>query len=162
MDTHMDTSEMQELFNQTERIMKRCFSGLLTEQVKCHYGMLHRLHCAIEKKGQDGSIYVSQLAKLFYDTPQAVSRSLRTLEQDGLIERLSDPNDRRKTIVRFTQAGLEAHRNCEDAILEYSNAVFRRLGPERLQRLCEDHKAMLEAFEAESMEREQRKAGKLE
>lgn len=162
MDNYLDTASLHELLNRTERIMKHYFSDLLNNQVKCHYGMLHRLYCAIEKKGQDGTIYVSQLANRFYDSPQAISRSLRTLEKDGLIERLSDPQDRRKTIVRFTEAGLHAHKECESAILDYSNAVFQRLGPERLHRLYEDHEALLAAFEAESLAREQRKAGNIE
>lgn len=159
LDDYLTVSALQEMLNRTGRIMKRCFSDLLTEQERCHYGMLHRLHCAIETKGSGGQIYVSQLANLFYDTPQAISRSLRILEQDGLILRQTDTNDRRKTIVRLTPAGQQAHDACENAIMEYSNAVFRRLGPERMRSLYENHEALLAAFEAENKSREQRKEG---
>ena len=63
---------------------------------------------SIRRKGQDGAIYVSDLAKELHQPLPAISRSLRMMEQDGLIQREADPADRRKTLVRITPEGCAA------------------------------------------------------
>ena len=63
---------------------------------KCHFIMLEGVLMTIEEHGQNGSIYVSDLAAAVKQPLPAVSRALRQLEQDGLIERITDPHDRRK------------------------------------------------------------------
>ena len=65
---------------------------------KCHFIMLEGVLMTIEEHGQNGTIYVSDLAAAVKQPLPAVSRALRQLEQDGLIERITDPNDRRKTL----------------------------------------------------------------
>ena len=61
---------------------------------KCHFIMLEGVLMTIEEHGQNGTIYVSDLAAAVKQPLPAVSRALRQLEQDGLIERITDPNDR--------------------------------------------------------------------
>lgn len=129
---------------------KRCMSAVLEGKPKCHFGSLHGLAMAIEATGNNGSIYVSDLSQTLYGSPQAVSRCLRILEQDGLIERCMDPNDRRKTLVRLTPEGQQAHDACETAMQEYGTAVAARLGAERLRRMQEDLEALIAAMEAEA------------
>lgn len=70
---------------------------------KCHFIMLEGVLMTIEEHGQNGTIYVSDLAAAVKQPLPAVSRALRQLEQDGLIERITDPHDRRKTLVRPTE-----------------------------------------------------------
>ena len=50
-------------------------------------------------------IYVNDLAERLYVTKSAASKMLRQLEQRGLIERRTDPADRRNTFVCMTHAG---------------------------------------------------------
>ena len=54
---------------------------------KCHFIMLEGVLMTIEEHGQNGTIYVSDLAAAVKQPLPAVSRALRQLEQDGLIER---------------------------------------------------------------------------
>lgn len=143
-------------FSRLEKISRRCSESVLSGKPKCHFFMLHRLAAAIEQAGQDGCIPVSELSKHFYDTPQAVSRGLRILEQDGLVERIVDPADRRRTLVRLTQQGSVSHDACESAMEEYGRAVAERMGSERLRRMQEDYYALLEAMEAEALRVDQR------
>lgn len=84
---------------------KRGMRAALASQPRCRLGMLEHLHFQIEQSGQDGSIYVSELARAMRQPMPAVSRGLRLLEQDGHILRETDPNDRRKTLVRITRKG---------------------------------------------------------
>ena len=87
---------------------KRGMRAALASQPRCRLGMLEHLHFQIEQSGQDGSIYVSELARAMRQPMPAVSRGLRLLEQDGHILRETDPNDRRKTLVRITPEGEQA------------------------------------------------------
>ena len=100
---------------------------------KCHFIMLEGVLMTIEEHGQNGSIYVSDLAAAVKQPLPAVSRALRQLEQDGLIERITDPNDRRKTLVRITPEGEQARLAGEQAISGYFSRVMARLTPEELE-----------------------------
>lgn len=137
-------------FNRMNRVSRRCMESVLGGMPKCHFGMLHRLAEAIATDGQDGGIYVSDLARCLGDSPQAVSRGLRILETDGLVERCTDAADRRKTMVRLTEKGQHDHDACAQAMLDYGAAVAVRLGEERFHRMHEDIEAMLAAMEAEA------------
>ena len=94
---------------------------------KCHFIMLEGVLMTIEEHGQNGTIYVSDLAAAVKQPLPAVSRALRQLEQDGLIERITDPNDRRKTLVRPTEKWRDASRQVETAISRYFERVICRI-----------------------------------
>lgn len=145
---HSCMKDAVSFFNQVSKVAQRCMDSVLAEQPRCHFHILHRLAVAIAANGQDGSIAVSELATLLYNSPQAVSRGLRILEQDGLVERCTDPADRRKTTVRLTPQGQQDHDACEAAMQAYGAAVAARLGHERLHQMGEDFHALLEAMEA--------------
>ena len=107
---------------------------------KCHFIMLEGVLMTIEEHGQNGTIYVSDLAAAVKQPLPAVSRALRQLEQDGLIERITDPNDRRKTLVHPTEKGLDASRQVEAAISRYFERVICRIPEEQRIRVLEEVK----------------------
>ncbi len=117
--------------------------------------MLEGVLMTIEEHGQNGTIYVSDLAAAAIKQPlPAVSRALRQLEQDGLIERITDPNDRRKTLVRATETGLDASRQVEAAISRYFERVICRIPPQQRVQLFSLTGVLLEAVEAENAEQQ--------
>ena len=121
---------------------------------KCHFMMLEGVLANIEQHGKDGSIYVSDLAAAIRQPMPAVSRALRQLEQDGLIERITDPNDRRKTLVRATEKGLAASRQCETALNNYFAGVMQHLTPQQRVQFHELKDALLDAVTAENAEQQ--------
>lgn len=121
---------------------------------KCHFIMLEGVLMTIEEHGQNGTIYVSDLAAAVKQPLPAVSRALRQLEQDGLIERITDPNDRRKTLVRATEKGLAASRRCEDALNRYFERVMLRIPSEQLEQMAALKDVLLAAVEAENAEQQ--------
>ena len=131
---------------------KRGMRAALASQPRCRLGMLEHLHFQIEQSGQDGSIYVSELARAMRQPMPAVSRGLRLLEQDGHILRETDPNDRRKTLVRPTEKGLDASRQVETAISRYFERVICRIPEEQREQLFSLTGVLLEAVEAENAE----------
>ena len=117
---------------------------------KCHFIMLEGVLMTIEEHGQNGTIYVSDLAAAVKQPLPAVSRALRQLEQDGLIERITDPNDRRKTLVRITPEGERARSANEQAMNAYFARIMARLTPEELAQANAVKDALLAAIEAEN------------
>ena len=129
---------------------KRGMRAALASQPRCRLGMLEHLHFQIEQSGHDGSIYVSELARATRQPMPAVSRGLRLLEQDGHILRETDPNDRRKTLVRITPEGEQARLAGEQAINGYFSRVMARLTPEELAQMVALKDAFLAAIVAEN------------
>lgn len=149
--------ELYGLFHYIHRLTRASKQGMrtaLTHRPKCHFMMLEATLMNIEARGQNGVIYVSDLAAAIRQPVPAVSRGLRTLEQDGLIERITDPKDRRKTMVRATPKGLAASRQCEEALSQYFLGVLHHLTPEQRTQLFELKDGLLDAIEAENAEQQ--------
>ena len=94
----------------------------------------------------------------FTSTPP--TSGLRLLEQDGHILRETDPNDRRKTLVRITPQGEQARLAGEQAISGYFSRVMARLTPEELAQMVALKDAFLAAIVAENDALEQDLANK--
>ena len=146
-------------FHQLSDEAKRGMKASLEECPRCHFVMLEGVLANIEQHGTDGSIYVSDLAAAVRQPMPAVSRGLRTLEQEGLIERITDPNDRRKTLVRITPQGRAASAAGEEALVRYFSGIAHRLTPEQRQQFFELKDILLAAIEAENAEQNQRLKG---
>jgi DNA-binding MarR family transcriptional regulator len=73
--------------------------------------VLSRLH-------RDGPATASQLANGERVTAQAVGAAIGALHQRGLVERTSDPHDRRKTTISLTDPGRAAFTVREQAVID--------------------------------------------
>ena len=131
-------------------LSKRGMRTALADEPKCHFGMLEQLHMLIEQHGQDGAIYVSAIARNMHQPMPAVSRGLRLMEQEGHIVRETDPNDRRKTLVRLTPEGERVRKANEQAMNDYFARIMARLTPEQLAQANAVKDALLAAIEAEN------------
>ena len=140
-------------------LSKRGMRTALTNEPKCRFGMLQQLHMLIEQHGHDGAIYVSTIARNVHQPMPAVSRGLRMMEQEGHIARETDPNDRRKTLVRITQKGEAARQANEQAMNAYFARIMARLTPEELAQANAVKDALLDAIEAENAAMEQHLKG---
>ncbi|WP_300252210.1 MarR family winged helix-turn-helix transcriptional regulator [uncultured Subdoligranulum sp.] len=120
----MDQSQaISELFELLWQMRKTMHSAMQQVEIRCPQGqffMLERLHLA--------AVPVSALAEQTRMLPAAVSRSLRQLEDAGLAERIPDPEDHRRTLVRLTPAGEATRRAAEELLRDYMQRVIRRMG----------------------------------
>ena len=88
---------------------------------------------------------------IHFKTPSGSYQEMfRQMEQDGLVERLADPADRRKTLVRITPAGERARKANEQAMNDYFARIMARLTPEQLAQANAVKDALLAAIEAEN------------
>ena len=143
--------------SQLHTMSRRGIRGALADCPKCHFGMLENLHIIIQQRGTDGAIYVSEIARAVRQPMPAISRGLRTMEQDGSIVRETDPNDRRKTLVRITPQGEQARLQSEQALNDYFARIMARLTPEQLAQMNALRGVLLDAIEAENDAQEKKR-----
>ena len=147
---------------QLSKASKAGMRAALADCPKCHFNMLEGLLHSINCHGKDGAIYVSDLAREIRQPLPAVSRGLRLMEQDGTVVREPDPADRRKTLVRPTEKGLDASRQAEAAISRYFERVICRIPEEQREQLFSLTGVLLEAVEAENAEQQAKLKGENE
>ena len=68
---------------------------------------------------------------------QAVQQLIDGLEEDGILERLPDPEDKRGRIVRQTEAGRAAMKDADRIKLEIESGYRARIGDDEFVRLSE-------------------------
>lgn len=83
------------------------------------------------------SINVTRLAERLDASTAAVSRTLRRLEENGYLERITDKNNRRHTYVKLTDAGQQVLDDEARHIGELAARVFTRMGSEKMKTLRE-------------------------
>ncbi len=135
---------------QLSQVSRRGMRAALAGAPRCRFGALERLHYSIQRYGENGEIYVTDLARALNKPLPASSRGLRQLEQDGMVERRTDPRDRRKTLVRITPAGEQARRECEAALNAFFTRVMGRIEPARLAQMMQLRQSLIDALEAET------------
>ena len=64
--------------------------------------------------------------------PQTLSDILGTLEDDGLVDRVREPGDRRMLLVAITSTGRERYQACCDPLLAVESRLLERLAPDDL------------------------------
>ena len=57
----------------------------------------------------------------------SLSRTLNKLEELGVIERVRDDVDKRKTIIKLTELGQKRRVVAKNAVLEFNNTIFENL-----------------------------------
>lgn len=127
----MPTDDKYKLAEQFRRV--RQFMNVIPFKTRISHGefcILNIIMCG----GND--ITVSEIAAEMDVTPPAVSRSLKSLESKGLVKRETNLINRRNTMVRLTETGLDilkSSRRQMDAVMQY---VEEKMGEERKSQLC--------------------------
>lgn len=148
--------QLCELLITTERIWKTSTEGfreIFADCPPCHFELLFKICRSMSKLEKDGKVNVSDLSKAMRLIPSALSRDLRTLEKENLVERLPDPEDRRRMNVRMTEFGREVFAQYETALLSYLQCVLDRFGEDNLGSLLVLQQDLLRSFEEENIVR---------
>ncbi|MCC6623375.1 MAG: MarR family transcriptional regulator [Deltaproteobacteria bacterium] len=91
---------------------------------------------------------VSELAGKLGVSKQAVSKLVGELVGEGVLELGPDPDDARARRVRFTRRGIAAIHHGMGVFREVERELGERVGAERLARLGDDLRALLDALDA--------------
>lgn len=87
------------------------------------------------REKEAGVLTISELAEKMHTQPSAVSRTLKNLEDRGLIERTINQADRRNTYVALSERGKEKWKKMEISMEEFTTAVLSRMRKEDLEKL---------------------------
>ncbi|MFK5980224.1 MAG: MarR family winged helix-turn-helix transcriptional regulator [Rhizobiaceae bacterium] len=77
-------------------------------------------------------------------TKQAVQQHLDDLVKDGVVERIQDPNDARKKLVRLTTFGCEAHEDGNQIKQEIEKDFTRLIGKQAMKSLKQSLATIIE------------------
>lgn len=92
------------------RVVKQAVKHVRSEHAtpdiaKMGEGQYHALHCLYE----DGQMTAGDLAERCNVADPTISKMLKSLENSGLVERQTDPSNRRVVWVRLTEQGRAMH-----------------------------------------------------
>ena len=63
----------------------------------------------------------------------SLSRVLKSMEAQGLIHKVSDPNDKRSVVIRLTDAGISKRNIARQVVLDFNQSISERIGEKRTQ-----------------------------
>lgn len=67
----------------------------------------------------------------------SLSRTLKTMEEKGLIERRPNPEDGRGVIIHLTEFGREKRAYAREKVLTFNDAIRNNIDPEKLKHFYE-------------------------
>jgi DNA-binding MarR family transcriptional regulator len=65
--------------------------------------------------------------------PTSLSRTLKTMEEKGLIERKEDKSDKRVVRIFLTEEGLKARYIARDVVFEFNNKIIHKIPVQDLE-----------------------------
>ena len=86
-------------------------------------------------KEQGKKITISEVAAKTHTLPQAVSRTLRGLEEKGYVERMVNQKDRRNTYVELTEEGKYVTEKTRSVMSDFGRAVMSQVDEEDMKRM---------------------------
>lgn len=128
-------AEYEEFFTIMQSFRKLNISSMLPDISHGEFGILKMIQCCCKQNKTEEHIKVADIVKESKLPPPAVSRTLRSLEQKGLVLRTVDCNDRRNTLVEVTAEGEKRIREIDGIMNDFTVAVFDHLGEESLRKL---------------------------
>jgi len=107
--------------------MRRMYNLIAQEN-----GITQGIGYAIINIGEDG-IPATKIAPLMGMTSSSLSRMLKNLEEDGIIYRQPDENDKRIVNIFLTKKGCKMRRKVEQVVLKFNDELFKKLELKDLQ-----------------------------
>ena len=111
-----------DLMTQTRRLRMYGKGTMRRWDGRGRVGVLHVLHHS------DAALTAGELARACHVTSARMAQTLNQLEADGLVTRTPSEADRRRTIVRMTDAGDAELRSYFDGVTRFTAGLLRQLG----------------------------------
>ena len=67
----------------------------------------------------------------------SLSRVLKSMESQGLIHKVSDPNDKRSVVIRLTDDGIAKRNIARRVVIDFNQSIADRIGEKRTQEFFE-------------------------
>lgn len=152
------------LFHTFSQFRKLHVSTLLEDMNHSEFAILkaiayEEVHGCHDKSECDVNqrISTSDLAKKIHVSPPSISRSLRALEDKGLITRQINPNDRRNTYVLLTEYGKNKLFSSEQVMAEFTDSVLGQMDSDHLNLLIQYLQDLYDISQKEFDKRKEKK-----
>ncbi|NBU81408.1 MAG: MarR family transcriptional regulator [Flavobacteriaceae bacterium] len=89
---------------------------------------------SIEK--EDGTPSTSISSRIGME-PTSLTRTLKTLEEKGLIIRKKNPNDGRGVLIYLTDFGKQMREKSKETVLQFNETIRKNISDEKLQNFME-------------------------
>lgn len=89
---------------------------------------------SIDKEYGTPSSYISNRMGM---EPTSLTRTLKTLEEKGLITRKKNPNDGRGVLVYLTDLGKEKRELSKNTVIKFNEVIKKNISEEKLQHFIE-------------------------
>jgi DNA-binding MarR family transcriptional regulator len=89
---------------------------------------------SIDKDDGTPSTYISNRMGM---EPTSLTRTLKTLEEKGLITRKKNPEDGRGVLIYLTDLGKEMRRKSKETVLKFNESVKKNISEEKINHFME-------------------------
>jgi DNA-binding MarR family transcriptional regulator len=89
---------------------------------------------SIDKEDGTPSTYISNRMGM---EPTSLTRTLKTLEEKGLITRKKNPEDGRGVLIYLTDLGKEMRRKSKETVLKFNESVKKNISEEKINHFME-------------------------
>ncbi len=103
----------------------------------CKPSEIRVLFCIKNGSKPGAPMKVSEISKLMHVTSPTITQLLNSLEPNGLVERQSDPEDRRSVGIRLTEKGEWVTERAWEGFLTALQGLIDYLGEEDSERLAD-------------------------
>lgn len=119
-----ETWPLGRLLSAASRSIERTWGEALAARGLTHAGMVVLAHLEAGQTSQ------AEIARITHVEAQTMSRTVDRLERENLLERIPDPHDRRRHVLRITPSGQSAF----ESVRNLETEVFPDLtNPEQLR-----------------------------
>ncbi|HZK24702.1 MAG TPA: MarR family transcriptional regulator [Oscillospiraceae bacterium] len=126
------TQKLMDLFSRFRRLHRGCpIPGLKNSELRILFGVKKSLTM------QGCGARISDLSHVMRVTSPTVTQLVNSLESSGLVERTTDPQDRRSIRVVLTTKGEETIQAAADEFFSEFYGLVKHLGEEKSQQLIE-------------------------
>ena len=137
----------EQLFHVLERKHRTAVDTLLNKHGLCNVGQPVIL--SILSQQEDGTIESQkELAKRLRVSPATVTVSLKSMERDGYVKKLSNSEDLRCKPISITEKGMEAAKLIDRVFETLDHGMYREFDPEELRQISDFYRRMIDNLNA--------------
>jgi len=92
-------------------------------------GITHGIGSALTYIGREG-VPATKIAPMMGMTSSSLSRLLKVMEDEGLIFRKTDKDDKRVVIIFLTESGFVLREKVKKAVANFNKHVMKRINPD--------------------------------
>lgn len=141
----MNARKGPEALREAVRMLEKKLGVLDDFQSSCCGQTFAQCHALVEI-GRARSISLNDLADVLGLDKSTMSRTITNLVNQGLAERVIDPDDRRFVCITLTENGLRSYRGIEESMGRYFTRLYEAIPADKREQVVESLEILLRAL----------------